>query len=181
MPRYAVLLRGVNVGGGNRVPMADLRALLGSLGATEVRTLLNSGNATCAHPGRSAAALAKAVRAALDERLGVDVPVIVKSAAELEAAIAGNPLASVAANPSRLLFAFAAGPAALAGLEAIRPLVREPERFAIGRHAAWLWCANGISASRAAEALLGRMGREVTTRNAATVGKLLARLREDAA
>lgn len=181
MPRYAVLLRGVNVGGSNLVPMADLRALLGSLGATEARTLLNSGNAACAHPGRSAAALAKAVRAALVERLGVDVPVIVKSAADLEAAIAENPLAKAATNPSRLLFAFAAEPAALAGLEAIRPLVREPDRFAIGKHAAYLWCANGISASKAAAALLGRAGREVTTRNAATVGKLLAMLRAGAA
>lgn len=102
MPRYAVLLRGVNVGRGHRVPMADLRTLLLALGAKDVRTLLNSGNATCAHPGRSAAALAKAVRAALVERLGVDVPVIVKSAAELEAAIADNPLAGAAMNPSRL-------------------------------------------------------------------------------
>ncbi len=45
MPRYVALLRGVNVGGNKKVPMADLRELLVGLGYTDVRTHLNSGNA----------------------------------------------------------------------------------------------------------------------------------------
>lgn len=176
MPRYAALLRGVNVGKGNRVPMAELRALLEALGCTHVRTLLNSGNAVFASPGRSAPALAARIRAALAEQVGVDVPVMVKSADDVAAIVDGNTLASVATDPARLLVAFGADAAALAGLEAIRPLVRAPERFVIGPHAAYLWCANGILESKAGEALLGKLGRAVTTRNWATVGKLRALL-----
>ena len=179
MPRYAALLRGVNVGKGNRVPMAEWRTLLEALGCARVRTLLNSGNAVFAHPGRSAPALATRIRAALAERLGVDVPVMVKSSGDMAAIVAGNTLAPVATDPSRFLVAFAADAAALAGLEAIRPLVRPPERFVIGRHAAYLWCANGILESKAGAALLGRLGRAVTTRNWATVGKLAALLDQD--
>lgn len=180
MPRYAALLRGVNVGKGNRVPMAELSALLESLGGTGVRTLLNSGNAVFSHPGRSAPALAARIRTTLAARLGVDVLVVVKSAADLAEIVAGNPLASVATDPSRLLVAFAADARSLAGLEAIRPLVRAPERFAIGRHAAYLWCPNGSLQSKAGEALLGRPGRAVTTRNWATTGKLATMLGLDA-
>jgi uncharacterized protein (DUF1697 family) len=176
MPRYAALLRGVNVGKGNRVPMAELRALLEALGCTRVRTLLNSGNAVFASPGRSAPTLATRIRAALAERVGVDVPVMVKSADEVAAIFAGNSLAAVATDPSRLLVAFAASAPDLAGLAAIRPLVRAPERFVIGPHAAYLWCPHGSLESKAGAALLGKPGRAVTTRNWATVGKLLALL-----
>ncbi len=57
---------------------------------------------------------------------------------------------------------------------------RSLEHFSIGRHAAYLHCPRGISRSRAAEALLGRAGRGITTRNWATVLKLQQLLRTDA-
>lgn len=179
MPRYVALLRGVNVGKGNRVPMAELRALLEAQGCSRVRTLLNSGNAVFTSSVRSVPALAARIHDALVERLGVDVRVIVKSEREMAAIAAGNTLAAAATDPARLLVAFAAGAPDLAGLAAIRPLVRAPERFAIGRHAAYLWCPNGSLQSQAGAALLGRLGRAVTTRNWATVGKLVALLGDD--
>lgn len=178
MPRYAVLLRGVNVGKGNRVPMAELRALLEALGGSGVRTLLNSGNAVFTSPARSAGSLAKQVRAALVERLDVDVPVAVVTAAEMAAIAAGNPLVKTATDPSRLLVAFPLEPGALASIAPVGALVRLPERFVVGKHAAYLWCPNGSLKSDAGAALLGKPGRGVTTRNWATVGKLLALLQE---
>lgn len=51
MPKFVALLRGVNVGGAKRVPMAQLRTLLSDLGYTQVATLLNSGNAVFGAPG----------------------------------------------------------------------------------------------------------------------------------
>ncbi len=178
MARWAVLLRGVNVGAGNRVPMAELRTLLAGLGGTDVRTLLNSGNAVLTHPARSAPALARQVRAALVARLDVDVPVVVLGRAALAAIVAALPFPEVMTNPSRLLVAFPQEPAALAALGPVRERSRAPGRFAIGEHAAYLWCPDGISKSDAAAALLGWPGRGVTTRNWATVGKLLALLGE---
>lgn len=79
MTGWALLLRAVNVGGNNKVPMADLRDLLGDLGHTEVRTYLNSGNATFDSDRSDARALADEVEAGLLQRLGVDVRATVLS------------------------------------------------------------------------------------------------------
>ncbi len=180
-PNFAVLLRGVNVGKGNRVPMAEFRRLLEGLGFTEVKTLLNSGNAVFHSAGRSAAAHAKAISAALVARLGVQVPVIVKTAADLQAVVAENTLAPAEEQHSRFLVAFAQEQAAIDALAALRPLVKAPERFLIGKHAAYLDCARGILESEAGAALLGKAGRAVTTRNWATTLKLETLVRgEDA-
>ena len=81
---------------------------------------------------------------------------------------------------ARLLVVFPSDAAALTGLAAIRPLAKAPERFEIGRHAAYLWCPKGSLESEAGKALLGRAGRAVTTRNWATVMKLIALLDSDA-
>src|ERR1041384_3126000 len=69
--RYVALFRGINVGKAKRIAMADLRALLARMGCTEVRTLLNSGNAVFASAA-DAGELAGAIRAAGKKKLGVD-------------------------------------------------------------------------------------------------------------
>ena len=85
MTTFVALLRGVNVGKATRVPMAEFRALLVGLGYTRVVTLLNSGNAVFRAAGGAPADHAAAIAAALAAQLNVEVPVIVKSAAELAA------------------------------------------------------------------------------------------------
>ena len=174
MNTFIALLRGINVGKAKRVPMAELRELLGALGYTGVATLLNSGNAVFRAAKGTPARHAAAIAAAITTSLKVEVPVIVKSARELDAIVAENPLAGKAADPSRLLVAFVQDPKALPGLAAIRPMVVPPERFAIGAHAAYLDCVNGILESKAGAALLGKAGKLATTRNWATVLKLQA-------
>lgn len=171
-PNFVVLLRGVNVGKGNRVPMAEFRALLEAQGFSEVRTLLNSGNAVFRSVGRSASVHAKAISGALQARLGLSINVVVKSSADFFAAVAENALAPAADQHSRFLVAFAQDYAAIAALAALLPSVRPPERLLIGKHAAYLDCARGIMESEAANALLGKSGRDVTTRNWATTLKL---------
>ena len=173
------LLRGVNVGKAKRVPMAELRRLLEGLGCTDVRTLLNSGNAVfCAPVARTPAKIAAELAHELRAQLGVDVPVIVERASDLDVIVRGNSLSFGDADHSRLLVAFTADARALATLDAIRPLLAKGEQLAIGAKAAYLLCANGILDSRAGEALLGKAGRGATTRNWATVLKLQALARE---
>lgn len=172
MPRFVALLRGVNVGKGHRLAMADFRRLLEAAGFTEVRTLLNSGNAVFASSGRSGAAHARTIAAALQQGLDLQVMVVVLSAREFGAVIAGNPLALPPQEHARLLVALAQERGALQQLAALADTVQAPERFAIGDHATYLHCARGILQSRAASALLGKAGRSVTTRNWATVLKL---------
>ena len=171
MTRYAALLRGVNVGKGPRVAMADLRALLGKLGFAEVSTLLNSGNAVFTAPGHDPAVIARRIAAALEHELDAPVAVIVVTEAHLAAALAENPFPS--ADPSRLLLVFAQQVETLRQLEpAIRAAIKPPDEFAVGAAALYLYCPEGIAHSKAAEVLLGRLGRGVTTRNLATTRRL---------
>ncbi len=74
----------------------------------------------------------------------------------------------------RLLVAFAQDAKSLSDLMTIKPLVVAPEKFAVGRSAAYLFCAKGILQSKAAAALLGKAGRRATSRNFATILKLEA-------
>jgi uncharacterized protein (DUF1697 family) len=174
MPQFIVLLRGVNVGKAKRVPMAAFQALLQDLGHEDVRTLLNSGNAVFRSPARSTARHAQRIAAALVQRLDVQVPVVVKSAAELAAVVDENPFALDEAEHARFLVAFAQEAAPLAALAPLQSLVQAPERFAIGAHAAYLHCAAGLLESRAGAALLGKLGQGITSRNWATTLKLRA-------
>lgn len=104
----------------------------------------------------------------------MDVPVIVKSAKELSAIVAENPLAGQATNHSHLLVVFAQDNATLSELGTVESLVVLPEQFLVGKNAAYLHCATGILESKAGKALLGKAGRSVTTRNWATILKLQA-------
>lgn len=174
MQRFVALLRGVNVGKAKRVPMAELRALLSGLGHSNVATLLNSGNAvfqaTAGTPAEHAAQISDAIAA----KLGIEVPVIVKSEKELSAIVSENAWAIDAQAHSRLLVAFVQDPSALPALAGIEALVVPPERFMVGNHAAYLHCAAGILESKAGAALVAKAGKAATTRNWATVLKLHA-------
>ena len=172
MPQFVALLRGVNVGKAKRVPMAELRALLTGLGYTNVATLLNSGNAVFHSVQGTSVKHAAAIASAIMERLEVQVPVIVKSSAELAGIVSENPLRIETAEHARLLVAFAQVNTALPSLATIHSLVVAPEKFEVGRHAAYLLCVPGILESKAGAALLGKVGSKVTTRNWATVLKL---------
>ena len=117
---------------------------------------------------------------AISESLSVEVPVIVKSAKQLAAIIDENPFAGVAADHSQLLVAFTQDEHSLSALRSVEALVAPPESFMVGKHAAYLHCAAGILGSKAAEALLGKLGKAATTRNWATTLKLHALASSDA-
>ncbi|MBV8603553.1 MAG: DUF1697 domain-containing protein [Pelomonas sp.] len=172
---HVALLRGVNVGGNKRVPMADWKAWLAELGCAAPATLLNSGNAAFLSAARQPEKLAAEIAAQLFDKLGFEVPVVVKSDAELARVVADLPwdVTAEGLDPSRLLVAFVPTPDALAALrDRTAALVAPPERFHVGREAAYLYCGSGILESRAGAALVGKGPSLVTTRNWATVLKL---------
>ena len=172
MTTHIALLRGVNVGRGNRVAMADLRAVTESLGCLRVRTLLNSGNLLFDaepahdHPARLEAAFA--------ERLGLRSRITVLTADALDRVMAANPLAERTEQPSKLLVSFYREPGTA---DRVAPLADQdwrPEQLALTPRAAFSWHPDGLSAGRLAEAL-DRAGRDgVTARNWATLLKLQA-------
>jgi uncharacterized protein (DUF1697 family) len=102
MPTHVALLRGINLGGRNRVAMADLRAIAGELGHTKVSTYIQSGNVLfTAPPDAEHAALAQAMTAAIAAKLGVTAPVVVVSRDELARVVADNPF-PVEPEPKRV-------------------------------------------------------------------------------
>ena len=174
MTRCVALLRGINVGRAKRVPMAGLRGLLEKLGYTDVRTVLNSGNAVFQAPRPGVGRMAREIEAALESRFGFPVPVIVLTARELDDIVAGNTLRRAGRDPSRLLVAFVAGRAALAEARTLLVKSWTPDALAVGDRAAYLWCAGGIIESKLMQAFTRATGEAATTRNWATVLKLQA-------
>lgn len=172
MTTVVLLLRGINVGKAKRVAMADLRALVASLGCTDVRTLLNSGNVVCttAKPD----GLAARVEQAMTSKLGVTARVTAISADELASIVRGNPFADVATDPSRLLVAVLADANDRPKLVALAKQDWTPERISVGRRVAYLWLPDGVIASRLAKALDKSLGDAVTSRNWTTMTKLAA-------
>ncbi len=181
MPRFVVLLRGVNVGKGNKVPMAGFRATLEKLGHSDVKTLLNSGNAVFTSSSRSARKLAVDIGAAVEERFGVSAPVFVKSSQEFATVVTRSPIVPPESEHSRFLVAFAMDAAKLKELGDLRALIAPGERFDVTDHAAYLHCVGGLLDSKVGVALLGKAGRYVTTRNWGTVLKLAALLGDGSA
>lgn len=178
MTRHVALFRGINVGKAKRIAMADLRALLGKLGYGDVRTLLNSGNAVFTADETPGAELAARIRTEVAKKLGVDALVIVKSAGEIASIIKGNALDTVVTDPSRLLVAMSNETRAIAALKKFAAKDWGRERVHVNRHAAYLWCADGILESKALSVLLTDLKDLGTTRNWATLNKLHALMGE---
>jgi len=168
------LLRGINVGKAKRIAMADLRALVEGLGYRDVRTLLNSGNVVFSVPVKSKGDPAVRIQQAIARELGVTSRVTVLTAAELKTVVEKNPLLAIADDPSRHLVTVLSDAAARAKLQ---PLTRQdwtPDALALGKRAAYLWCASGILDSKLSQAAARALGDAATSRNWATILKLHA-------
>jgi uncharacterized protein (DUF1697 family) len=172
--RQVALLRGINVGRAKRVAMADLRALLEELGYSDVRTLLNSGNVVFTAPGVAPGDAAARIEEALPKRTGVSSRITVLTAEELAAAIDENPLLEVAHDPTRLFAAVLTNKVDRRKLEQLLQQDWAPEVLALGTRVAYVWCPEGLLASKLSAAVGKALGDAVTTRNWATLTKLHA-------
>ncbi|MFJ6195409.1 DUF1697 domain-containing protein [Micromonospora sp. NPDC092111] len=166
MTRYVGLLRGVNVGS-VRLAMADLRRLGTGLGHDDVRTYLQSGNLVFSSPSRDPDALAAGLARAVADELGLTVPVLVRSAAELAAVADGSPYADRQDDPTRLLVAFLAAEPAAATVAALRvPGGENVEFTVVGREVHLHFPDGGYGRTRFTNAYLEKqLGVVATTRN----------------
>jgi uncharacterized protein (DUF1697 family) len=98
--KYVALLRGINVGGNTKVPMVDLKKALEELGYTEVKTLLNSGNAVF----EADKAAVKEIEDKLERAFGFPIAVILRDEKQIEKLIDSKPFANVKVTPSTLLY-----------------------------------------------------------------------------
>ncbi|SES48878.1 DUF1697 domain-containing protein [Actinokineospora terrae] len=168
MTAYAALLRGVNVGGRSKLPMADLRAVLTGLGYADVRTLLQSGNAVL-RTDADAADVEQAVERALLAEVGLTTRCLVRTGDELRAVLAGNPFTE-ADNGSKMVAAFVSSVPDSPGFD---PVTLDPERVRVGDRVIYQWCPDGISnAPLVVPVVEKKWGVVVTARNFNTVTKL---------
>jgi uncharacterized protein (DUF1697 family) len=120
---YAALLRAINVGGTGKLPMTELAKLCTKAGLCDVKTYIASGNVVFTSPAKEPAVKAT-LEQALAKHMKKPVPVALRTAKELEAAIAANPFPNV--EPARLLIVFFDEPLTKASLEgAVTPAGEE--------------------------------------------------------
>ncbi len=174
MATHVALLRGINLGKAKRVSMAELRALVESLGYHDVRTLLNSGNVVFTAPGVASAEAAARIERALPERTGVSARVLVVPTEAVTGTVAANPLAAVATDPARYFVGFVGDPADLRRLAPLADRDWSPERLVVGEHAAYLWCPEGFTPSKLVAEVTRALQGGVTMRNWTTTTKLQA-------
>jgi uncharacterized protein (DUF1697 family) len=172
MARYALLLRGVNVGTKNSLPMAELRKLLQRVGCHGVATYVQSGNAVFATELASAE-LSEAIEAALVRVMGRPIAITLRTLAQLEAIVAGNPFAAVASNPAYLCVTFLSELPTKSELAPLNATDFAPELFKHVGKEIYTWHPSGQGRSPLAAALGKlRLRGAVTTRNWNTVLKL---------
>jgi uncharacterized protein (DUF1697 family) len=174
MAKYAVLLRGINVGGNNKVTMADLRDLLSGLGFTAVKTLLQSGNAVFDSADGDPERLKNQVEEALAARYGKTIGCVVLTRADLDRVVDANPLAEIATNPSRLLVTFLSRPPDPARFADDDPAAYAPEVLVLGHREIYTWHPDGQASTKLTPAFWNRRlpGLVATGRNWNTVLKL---------
>lgn len=173
---YAALLRGINVSGHKRVPMPELRTVLGELGHTDIATHLQSGNAVFRSGDQDESALAAALEHALHERFGFSVDCVVRSGSYLAAVADACPFPAAELQGKQLHVTYldrAMDAERLAGFDAPAYL---PEAFELGDRCVYLYAPDGLGRSKLAAALARPQltkGLTATTRNWNTVAKLV--------
>lgn len=170
MTRSIALLRGVNVGGRNKLPMRVFAAALEGLGCENVRTYIQSGNAV--FDGETSAG---DVAAAVKKAAGFTPHVFVMSAASLGKAARANPFAREAATNGKTVHLFLLEkPPPAEAVEALGRLKHPREDFAIGGKTLYLHTPEGLAGSKIAERIDRVLETTATARNWNTIEALLA-------
>ena len=178
MAQLVALLRGINLGSARRVAMADLRAMLEDMGYEGVRTVLQSGNVVLT-AGKGADAVGRAIEQRIHKEFGLDVDVMVRTAAELAAVVAADPLAGIATDGAKAVVIFLSAEPDAAAVTELAAEDFAPEEFRVRGRELYAWCPNGLQKSPLVKALTERLtppSGSATARNWNTVLKLHALL-----
>lgn len=172
MHTTVVLLRGINVGGKNKLPMKDLREVLASLQLEDVRTYIQSGNAVVQSQRKPTANLPGKIAATIEATHGFSPAVMVLTSEQLAQAIDHNPYPEAAEAPTTVHLFFLAKPAKHADLDALKSACAASERFELTDGVFYLHAPNGIARSKVAASAEKHLGVATTARNWRTVVKL---------
>lgn len=169
MALKVALLRGVNVGAGNRIAMADLRAMADGLGWRDIRSVIASGNLLFRAEGTDAS-LAASLESALAKTTGAAIPVLVLPGSRVAAAARDCPFAQA---PGKAVHGFFLWSKPEVDRSALHALSAPDEALVIGDGLAWLHAPSGIARSALAQRMARVLtGTEMTARNLNTIRKL---------
>lgn len=174
----AAFLRGINVGGNKKVAMADLKSFFEELGLTDVKTLLQSGNAVFRENKRGDGQLESLLEKESVARLGLESDFFVRGLDDLDRVVRNNPFpAEAERDPSHLLVVFLKTAAEQKHIDALAAAIAGPERVeGLGRET-YVYYGEGMGRSRLTNAVIEKRIGRATGRNWNTVRKVLALLK----
>jgi uncharacterized protein (DUF1697 family) len=172
MTTLIALLRGINVGGSNKLPMKDLSALLTEMGLRGVQTYIQSGNAVFRCDVKNKTALAAKISTAIEAQHGFAPQVLLLDAVELQQAIADNPYPEAVADPKSLSLLFLAEMPQHPNLKALEALKTNSERFKLAGKVFYMHAPEGFGRSKLAAQAEKLLGVAASARNWNTVCKL---------
>ncbi len=169
------MLRGVNVGGHNRMKMDALRALYESLGLPDAQTYVQSGNVIFRTNERDLARLAKRVEKGIEQRFGFRSEVMVRTPSEVREVIRRNPFATRRdLEPSKLLVLFLGGDPGREAREKVLGIKADPEELRIDGREVYIYYPHGMGRSKLSPAAIEKaLKTSATGRNWNSVTKLL--------
>ena len=174
MTVYVSMLRGVNVGGNALVKMAELKQLYESLGLSDVRTLLNSGNVLFRSSVKDRARLTKRVVQEIERRFDLQVEILLRTLPELTMLVERGPALAEKQEPSKLLVMFLAGVPDKKAQAALLKAHRGPELVEIRGPEVYLYYPDGVGRSKLTNAFIeAHLGFAGTARNWNTIRKLI--------
>jgi uncharacterized protein (DUF1697 family) len=172
---YIALLRGVNVGGNNKLPMKSLTALCEAHGCSSVQTYIQSGNIVFKAAAKSAAAFPRALKEDIKKNFGFETTIILRTVDEMRAVTENNPYLTPGVDTKFLHVTFLAGEPSLTDVVRLNPVCDKEEAFTLRGKEIFMYLPNGMGRSKMATYAFDKILRTVgSTRNWQTVTKLLA-------
>lgn len=163
---YAALMRGLNVGTKNRLAMADLAAVFEAEGCSDVRTYVQSGNVVFGAPEATVRGLESRIPARILADFGMDVPLVLRSGAELAAVAAANPFRARGEDPATLHVVFLAAAPEPGRAATLDPDRSPPDEFVAAGREVYLFLPSGMGRTKLTNAYLERcLGVVGTARN----------------
>lgn len=170
---YVSLLRGINVGGRHKLLMRELAAMFVEAGCEDVRTYIQSGNVVFRADPSLADGLSARITTAIAASHGYQLPVVIRTAADLARVVRGNPFLADGADPTRLYVGFLAEAPDPAKVARLDPDRSPPDAFEVRGDAVYLHFPNGVARSKLTNDYLDRtLGTVSTIRNWRTVCRL---------
>ena len=171
---HIALMRGINVGGKNRLLMKDLVTLFEEAGCDEVSTYIQSGNVVFAADTELAARIATDVPRRIASRFGHQVPVVVRTAQELRDAVGRHPFVEEATDPKHLSIGFLSDAPSEEAVSSLDPARSSVDSFAVIGKEVFFHVPGGFARTKLTTDYFDRrLGTVMTSRNWRTVHKLL--------